>query len=615
MSSINGIFERRGADCSDAALSASLEALNDYGGDGKGKWIYESVGLGHQRTKLFSEPRRADLPYHDIDAGVVITADARLDNRAELGGKLDISKTALGKIPDSQLIISAWQKWQSDCPAHLIGDYAFALWDARRKTLFCARDHVGTRPFYYSLSADKFVFASDIKAVLAVPGISDRFDEEYVKASLADKFFYHSERTYLAEIRSLPPGHALTVRADSGKLQKYWFPENVPDVRFTNDDDYAEAAFEIYSRTVADRLRTTENVGVHLTGGLDSSSIAVLAARDRRQKNLRPPAAYCWQSPPTADDFESSVEHDLIDAVCAQENLIPQYCPISVADVLWLLKKDPTIEPIDDTLMLETVVQRRAAADGVRLILSGWGGDEGLSFDGSGYYAELLLRGRWWRLFRESRKFGSSAKFIAGQAFLLCFSDRIEGLTKLENLSFHRQKSEPCWLKPEFRTGIRLKNLPSRQTSARAAMLWLWKLGFHAERMESWAAHGAAHGITYAYPMLDRRLMEFVVGLPPEQFVRGKWKRWIMRKTVEQIVPPEVCWNSSKDEPLRVEQTFAAVYEALGAAHREITEMKELPERAKYLNIDELLDYLQPENLARRPKQGNARRALQFLDF
>lgn len=338
MCSINGIFERRGANCSDAALSASLEALNDYGGNGKVKWICASVGLGHQWTKLFSEARRTDLPYHDIDAEVVITADARLDNRAELGDALEISKIELGKIPDSQLIISAWQKWKSDCPAHLIGDYAFALWDARRKTLFCARDHVGTRPFYYSLSADKFVFAGDIKAVLAVPGISDRLDEEYVKASLADKEFYRSDRTYLAAVRSLPPGHALTVCADSEKLQKFWFPENAPDVRFKNDDDYAEAALEIYSRAVGDRLRTTEKVGVHLTGGLDSSSIAVLAARDRRQKNLSPLAAFSWQSPP-ADNSKLCDEYALIDAVCAQEALVPHYCPVSSADILAILKK------------------------------------------------------------------------------------------------------------------------------------------------------------------------------------------------------------------------------------------------------------------------------------
>ncbi len=611
MSSINGIFERCGANCSDTALLASLEALNDYGENGKSKWIYESVGLGNQRTNLFYEPRRADFPYHDIDAGIVITADARIDNRSELCGKLNISKNA----PDSQVIISAWQKWQSDCPAHLIGDYAFALWDARQKILFCARDHVGTRPFYYSLSAEKFVFATDIKAVLAVPGISDRLDEEYVKASLNDKFFYHNERTYLAEVRLLPPGHTLTVCADSEKLQKYWFPENAPNVRFSNDADYAEAALEIYSRSVADRLLTTEKVGIHLTGGLDSSSIAVLTARDRHQKNLSSPAVFCWQSLPT-NNSKSSVEHKLIDAVCDQENLIPQYCPISVADVLSVLRKDPTIEPIDNTLMLETVVQRSAEADGVRLILSGWGGDESLSFNGNGYYAELLLRGRWWRLFRESRKFGSAAKFIAKELFLLCFSNRTDGLSKLENLSFRNpRKSDPIWLKPKFRTGIKLKDIPSRQSSPRTTLLWLWKIGFHAERMESWAAHGAAHGITYAYPMLDRRLMEFVIGLPPEQFICGKWNRWIMRKTVEQIVPAEVCWNTCKDEPLRVEQTLAAIYEALDTARRQIIEMEKLPKRAEYLSIDELLDYLQPENLARRPKQGNARRALQFLDF
>lgn len=614
MCAINGIFDRRGAHCSDTDLSASLEALADYGSDGSGKWFSACAGLGHQRTKLFSEPvSDENLPCHDVDAGLVITADARLDNRSEIGSALGISENRLAEISDARLILLAWRKWERDCPSRLIGDYAFAIWDERRKTLFCARDHAGVRPFYYSLTAERAIFASHIRGVTAVPGVSSEIDEEYVKAFVAERL-YRKDRTYFAAIRLLPPGHSLTIRSDSEKLERFWFPENARDVRFADDAEYAEAALEIYRQAVADRLRTTAKVGVHLTGGLDSSSVAVLAARTRQQNNLPAPVGYSWQPAP-AENAELSREHQFIEVVCAQENLTAQYCPASSADVLSMLKKDPFVEPTEGTMMLEIAVQRQAAADGVRLILSGWGGDETLSHNGDGYYAGLLLRGHWWRLFWESRKSGSPLRFIAKQIVLLCFTNYIEGMNKIKYRSLRYQASADSYIHPKFKGSIKLKNVLSRQTSVRSSMLSYCRSGSHAERIESWTAHGAARGINYVYPLLDRRLMEFAIGLPPEQFVRGKWRRWIMRKTVENILPAKVCWNQSKDEPVLFEQFYASLYPAFAAARQQIMAANEPPSRADYLDMDKLLRNLQPEILAEHPRPGHIRRALQVLDF
>ena len=332
MSAITGIFERCEKPCSDDVLSAPLECLDDYGSGESGGWISGSIALGHRQTRIFTGEETERFPLCDSAAGLTVTADARFDNRSELAAALGIRKSEAETISSGRLLLAAWQKWGRECVSHLIGDYAFAVWDERQNILFCARDHVGARPFYYSLTAGRFVFASDIKAVKAFPDISDRLDEDYVKAFLDDHVFC-KDRTYFAEIRTLAPGHTLTVGANSEKSERFWFPENAPDIRFSNDAEYAEAAKEIYIRAVRDRMRTIENVGVHLSGGLDSSSVTILAARERKRQNLLPPVVYSWQPEPT-EHSKNLLEYQLLDSVCRQENLTARHCPANVEDFL-----------------------------------------------------------------------------------------------------------------------------------------------------------------------------------------------------------------------------------------------------------------------------------------
>ncbi|HYE71787.1 MAG TPA: asparagine synthetase B, partial [Blastocatellia bacterium] len=137
MSAINGIFERYGSAPLEASIAASLAALTDYGTDGNHQWISGSIGLGHQLMTVFTEGQSDCLPLYDATTGLAITADVRLDSRRELYKALGISDCEEQNLSNSQLILCAWQKWGRNCPHHLIGDYAFAIWDARQQVLFC----------------------------------------------------------------------------------------------------------------------------------------------------------------------------------------------------------------------------------------------------------------------------------------------------------------------------------------------------------------------------------------------------------------------------------------------------------------------------------------------
>ena len=194
----------------------------------------------------------------------MVAADARLDDRDALCDALGVPLPERAGLADAELILRAFMRWGRDCPHHLLGDYAFAVRDRRRRTLFCARDHIGARPFYYALTTRRFVFASAVEAVLAAPDVSDALDERVVATHLTVQTLRSGARTFFAAVRKLPPGHTLTIEAGrpengSGgprvRIEQYWHPEQAPATRPASDDAYAEQLLDLYTQAVRDRLR------------------------------------------------------------------------------------------------------------------------------------------------------------------------------------------------------------------------------------------------------------------------------------------------------------------------------------------------------------------------
>src|SRR4028118_649697 len=164
MSAIAGIYylDGRPVDCAD--LGRMVDTLAHRGPDGADVWCEESVGLGHRMLWTTPESLLEKLPLVDQTGNLVITADARIDNRDELIEVLGLTDHPAEKITDSQLILAAYERWGDRCPEYLLGDFAFAIWDRRQQQLFCARDHMGVKPFYYYHSDRLLVFASEIRS-------------------------------------------------------------------------------------------------------------------------------------------------------------------------------------------------------------------------------------------------------------------------------------------------------------------------------------------------------------------------------------------------------------------------------------------------------------------
>ena len=346
-------------------LHATLAALVPYGADAA-EWTEGEIGLGARAVGTESDS--AGPAFHcDRDAGLTVATDARLDDRAALCDALGVPHPDRVGLADGDLILRSYFQSGRECPNHLIGDYAFAVWDARTRTFFCARDHIGARPFYYAETVQGFVFASTVDAVLAAPGVSDALDEAVVARVLTRAGMDENRRTFFKDVRKLPPGHSLTLKVDAAgrsalRLARHWQPEHTAAVQRPSDDDYAEDFLHLFTQAVAVRLRGVDPVGAHLSGRLDSSSIAVLAARELRRSGRPPPLAFSWlpdlAGKPPGEAY--APEYERIDAVCRQEGLTVFHRAPNAGDMVRVLRLDGA-RPGVHVLASEEVVQRCAA--------------------------------------------------------------------------------------------------------------------------------------------------------------------------------------------------------------------------------------------------------------
>lgn len=553
MSAILGVFRLDGLPVRREDMQPMMESVAQYGREGSGLWLDGPVGLGHCITRLVPESFCEQRPL--VRNGLTITADVRIDNRDEIFDKLNLSDSERSFVSDDELVLRAYQRWGENCPTYLIGDYSFAVWDRDAGRLFCARDHIGARPFYYCYTDRLFVLATDIRAVLAFPGVAARIDESEVARMLLWELpgYYDPERTFFEDIGKLPFGHWLSVNRQGKQLTRYWTPEAIPPLRLPRAEDYAARLRQLVRQAVADRLRSSGRVGVHLSGGLDSSSIAVTAAQVLRERGSPAPIAFSWSPPPVDDSMPG--EHRWIEAVCRLEGLECLYNEMTDDEWIPLNDEDPATRP-RNTFGIERHVQRRAAGRGVRVILSGWGGDEAASFNGRGMLAEYLKTGRWGEMlsyFRSRVTFRQPRSLV--RALRQLWRDGVSPLLVEQRLLSPSRACPriPAYVRSDFlkRVGSRVRPQPFFLRSGIGPRQWQWRLyhsGLVTARIESWVSFGADYDVVYAYPLLDRRVLEFIYAIPVELHNGEKQGRALFRLAMTPLLPRDMPQQDVKAE-------------------------------------------------------------------
>lgn len=558
MSGITGLFYRddRAVDRED--IIRTIETIAHRGPDSAGIWCHQSIGLGHRLLWTTPESLLEHLPRRQ--GHFSITVDGRLDNREELIAALDLRDPA-DKITDSQLILAAYQKWGDRCPERLLGDFAFAIWDSREQTLFCARDPFGVVPFYYTVSDRLFAFASEIKALLCLPDVPRQLNEakiaDYLTAILPD-----SESTFYQGILRLPAGHCLTISRTQLHRRAYWRLDRDREVRLNSNDEYAEAFREIFSEAVRCRLRSAFPLGSHLSGGLDSSSITCTARKllieEGRQRTLHTFSARFADGDPWDERFFQ-------DTVIAGGNLQPHFIqadgmsPLTDLDrVLW--HQDEVFLPAN--LYFDWGMYDVAQQLGVRVVLDGFDGDSTVSH-GFEYLRELARGGRWGRLAIETRAYGQRyntpwKKVLWNWMWRYGIKPTLtQPLTPLKGIVKRSASSsvpQPQWtipLNPRFvdrydlvyRFGDKCSHSPQTERERHYRLLTNDILQHCLECVNKTAA---AFGVEPRFPFCDKRLLEFCLALPADQKLSLGWSRAVMRRAMEGILPPEIQWRVGK---------------------------------------------------------------------
>jgi asparagine synthase (glutamine-hydrolysing) len=517
MSGIVGIYERGGAPVDRALLRALTQSLAYCGPDARDTWSIGPVGFGHTLLRTRREWQQ-EKQLANLDGRYWITADARIDCRSEL---LDAMKEKSGDAPsatdsnpasDSDLILRAYATWGEECVQHLRGDFAFAIWDAQEKRLFCARDHFGLKPFYYAEIGDAFFFSNVLECVRQHPEVSGELNDAAIGDFLLFGLNCDEATTTFRNIRRLPAAHSLSVSADGLRLRRYWSAPTEGRIRYARTEDYVEHFQILFQAAMSDRLGT-DRAGILLSGGLDSGTVAT-TARDlsRAAGGTQDLRAYTVVYESLKEDDEGDYARLVADFLKIPIRLIKMddVQPFDRWD-------DPEIrwpEPVDDPYFAGLFKQFGTVAEDCRVVFSGEGSDNLMHFQMWPYVKNMLSHKEWLALARNIPQYAAIR------------SSPLPGLRRRVK-NFAQRKADipafPKWIAPDFARRLNLQDR-ARECSV------LPTVQPHPVLPEGHASLSLPHwgnlfekehsGLTRCpvevrHPFLDLRVVNFLLALPP----------------------------------------------------------------------------------------------------
>jgi asparagine synthase (glutamine-hydrolysing) len=520
-------------------------ARPERGLDGQERLVQGPIAFGHQHFWLAPEEQGEKQP---LRVGhYLLTCDVRLDNRQELSHLLGLQRKEEKQASDAQLILLSYQRWGLACLKRFLGDFAFALWDDRQKRLFLARDALGARDICYYVQNNMCLFASEVSQILAHPDIQPRINDNRVAARLA-YLWDKPEETYYEDIYYLPPAHGMIVTADRLQLWRYWDIDPGREIRYPDEQEYAAAYRALLTEAVRCRLRTEGPVGLSLSGGLDSSALAAIAAP--MVPEMIPGQERLYSFSYAFDELRSCDERRYIRETVARYELGAAYLP---CDDKWTLKNLQTWPISRDTILadpyvlLPATLLAAAQESGIRLLLAGYFGDT--LFSGGRYWALDMLRQL--RLGALLRTLMENRTVIDWRQAL--FEDGLRQLLPKQAIRSYRRwrprAAGPLVLgiHPDLasRTDLRQRlaaesspaafSRPGLSHRYRTLTLSVFSQGLAAAR--HWYNR---HGLELAMPYYDRRLVEFVLAIPADVLGRPQQDRLLPRLALKGLVPDSI---------------------------------------------------------------------------
>lgn len=604
MTAIAGLIHFDQKPITNETLERMVYLLKPYGRDSQQSYLDSGYGFLRTLLRITPEDDFDQQPLRHEASDTLVLFDGRLDNRDELCQSLDIHSSALPHMADSQLVLSACLKWGREAPSHLLGDFALACWQPKKKKIWLARDPFGTRPLFWYQREKLFAFASLPKALFAIPGVPKVLCEE----RLADRLMLlpaTAAESFYEDVYRVEPGQLLTVENGHMEARYYHRFELERKIQLASDEEYLEAFSEQLELAVARRLRSSGPIGSQLSSGFDSSTITALAARQLAGRDQRitaytaiPRLGFSDPDPKGRHSDESVGAAALAARFANIDHVLVRPSGAPLLDN-WSISTEMGDRPIHNLCneVWINAINREMADRNAKVLLIGQMGNMTISYTGMPYLANLFGRGKWVSWWREA----SALKQVhPKRRWRGLLANSIGPYLPASLWSYGaklRHNSNGLFdysaIHPEF-----YSQMQHRISASNWDMSYRpWANG-RKMRIEMLTRHDVSevqmmanfHGFEKRDPTCDRHLIEFCLAIPESQYLNKGKTRWLLHRMMDDVLPPEITQATTKG--IQAVDWYEAAGAALPQIREQLQQWKAHGSVGKYLDLDSLLQSL-----------------------
>jgi asparagine synthase (glutamine-hydrolysing) len=557
MSAIFGIIDFTGRPIAQEWIRSMQTDLAHRGPDGEGLYQEPGVALGHKLLQVTPESIYDRSPYEEH--GFVITANARLDQREAIMDRLGIPSSEREIITDPLLLLRSFRKFGKDFLKDIYGDFAFAIWDQRKKELFCARDQIGIKPFVYYHQDGRFVFSTETKALVRLPIVKTEIDF-FLMRDNSMGFEDTPNDPEWKNIFYLNSAHFLNINPKNIVIRRYWDLEYKENNLYKTEQQTALALKELLTKVIDDHSRVIGQVGVPLSGGLDSSTITCIAARKFTKENKNIVTASSVLDP-NVDVGRLKDEKEFIDEVLKQEpNIEPTFVYHSEMNFLNGLEEkfEKHYSRVGPLYYNDEALNKQFQKKSVRRVLSGVLGDATTSNSTILPLPYLLAQGKIKTFLNLSRKYRENMNLPLFHHVVRNIIQPLIPFFLLDSLYFILGKRSP-WDISDLPIPLSISSkekavMKKRMKSSYKKFYFdvifdfgknIWRTDYEVFD-EEWDCGPAHFQLEYTYPLLDRRLIEFLVQVPVAHFYAGGLNRGLIREAMKGTLPEKIRLRRSK---------------------------------------------------------------------